>query len=543
MSKYSIIIADHLAEEGYDLLRADPDVTFDLRPGIKNDELKTLLCNYDAVITRSGTNVTADLLENTGKLKIVGRAGVGLDNVDIEAASKKGLIVMNAPTGNTLAAVELTMGMILAAARKIPAADQSTRSGEWNRKKFMGVQLYNKTLGIIGMGRIGTNVAIRAKAFGMRIMVFDPYIKRKKTDDMGVTLCNTIEEVLKAADVLTLHTPLTTETKGIITRERIAMMKKGSIIVNCARGGLIDDVALCDAVKSGHLFAAATDVFEEEPPTNTPLLSTENLFITPHIGANTHEGQKGVAVIICEQVLNALHGRPYQYAVNTSFERAQLTPDMQSFFDLCENVGKMAAQLTSGKIKDMQIVLAGKRFEADLKERTFDTPFNYHPFTIALVKGCLETISNEAISYIKAPYEAKDTGLNVTESKVPNYDSMTDHIVLNVKTDSGEEIRYSATVYADGVGRITEIGPFHLDLIAQGTYLYFRNHDTPGIIGKVGTLLAENNINIANFELTRIKARGGEAACFVLVDDPITQQVLDELLNIQGIIEAKAIDL
>jgi D-3-phosphoglycerate dehydrogenase len=542
MSKYSIIIADHLAEEGYDILRADPEVTFDLRPGIKNDELKQILGNYDAVITRSGTNVTADLLENTGKLKIVGRAGVGLDNVDIEAASKKGLIVMNAPTGNTLAAVELTMGMMLAAARKIPAADQSTRSGEWNRKKFMGVQLYNKTLGIIGMGRIGTNVATRAKAFGMRIMVFDPYIKRKKTDDIGATYANTIEEVLKAADVLTLHTPLTTETRGIITRERIAMMKKGSIIINCARGGLIDDVALCDAVNSGHLFAAGTDVFEEEPPTNTPLLHTENLFITPHIGANTHEGQKGVAVIICEQVLNALHGRPYQYAVNTSFERAQLSSDMQSFFDLCENVGKMAAQLTTDKIIEMNIVLAGKRFEEDLKERTFDTPFNYHPFTIALVKGYLETTSNEAISYIKAPYEAKDSGIAVVEAKMPEYQDMRDHVVLLVKTET-EEIIYAATVYADSVGRMTRIGQFHLDLLMQGTYLYFRNHDTPGIIGKVGTLLAENNINIANFELTRVKARGGEAACFVQVDDPITQQVLDELLQVQGIIDAKVIIL
>lgn len=542
MAKFSIIITDHLAEEGYDILRNDPDVTFDLRPGIKNDELKKILGNYDAVITRSGTSVTPDLLENTGKLKMIGRAGVGLDNVDIEAASKKGLIVMNAPTGNTLAAVELTMGMMLAAARKIPAADSSVRAGEWDRKRFMGIQLYNKILGIVGMGRIGTNVALRARAFGMRIMVFDPYIKKEKAEAIGAVLCQTIDEVLKVADVLTLHTPLTTETRGIISKERIGMMKKGSILINCARGGLLDENALCEAVKSGHLFSAATDVFEEEPPVNTPLISTPNLFITPHIGANTHEGQKGVAVIICEQVLNALHGRPYQYAVNTPFERAQLPNDMQKFFDLSEKVGKMAAQLTSGRISEMRIILAGKRFEENFGERTFDTPFNYQPFTIALAKGYLEMFLQETVSYINAPYMAKDRGVVITESKVPEYQKMTDHIILIVKTDK-DEVTYSASVYPDGLGRITQIGPFHLDLIMQGTYLYFRNHDTPGIVGKVGTLLGDNKINIANFELTRLKPRGGEAASFVSVDDQIPQSVIDELMTFPGIIEAKAINL
>ncbi len=541
-AKFNIIIADHLAEEGYDILRADPEVAYDLKAGIKNEELKKIIGNYDAVITRSGTTVTADLLENPGKLRIIGRAGVGLDNVDIEAASKKGIIVMNAPTGNTLAAVELTMGMILSAARKIPAADSSTRSGEWDRKRFMGIQLYNKVLGIVGMGRIGSNVASRAKAFGMKLMVYDPYIKKEKTDALGAVLCHTLDELLAVADVVTLHTPLTAETRGIMSKEKIAKMKEGAILVNCARGGLVDEAGLSDAVKSGRLFSAATDVFETEPPVNNPLTSTPNLFITPHIGANTHEGQKGVAVIICEQVLNALHGRPYQYAVNTPFERSRLSAEMQLYFDLSEKVGKMAAQLTQGRLEELRFIMAGNRFAEDLGERTFDTPFNFQPFTTSMAKGYLEMFLHESVSFINAPYVAKDRGILLNETKVPEYNNMSDHLILIVKTDK-EEVTYAATVFPDGTGRIIQIGPFHLDLIMEGRYLYFRNHDTPGVVGKVGTLLGDHRINIANFELTRLKPRGGEAASFVSVDDPIPQAVLDELLQYPGIIEAKAIKL
>ncbi|MDR2868908.1 MAG: phosphoglycerate dehydrogenase [Deferribacteraceae bacterium] len=544
MAKFNVIVTDHLAEEGYDILRADPEVELDLRPGIKNDELKKILGNYDAVITRSGTDVDEDLLSDTGKLKIVGRAGVGLDNVDIETASRKGLIVMNAPTGNTIAAVELSMGMILAAARKIPAADTSLRAGEWDRKRFMGVQLHNKVLGIVGLGRIGGNVAARCKAFGMKVHVYDPYIKRERAEGLGVKLCQSLEELLSIADVLTLHTPLTNETKKMIGREQIALMKDGAILVNCARGGLMDEQAVVDAVNSGKLFSAATDVFEEEPPTGSPLTKTENLFVTPHIGANTEEGQKGVAVIICEQVLNALHGRPYQYAVNKPFEKEQLSSDMQKFFDVSESLGRMAAQLTIGKVQEVRVIMAGKRFEEDLGEKSFDTPFNFQPFTIALAKGFMETYLHNPVSYINAPYLAQDRGMMLNETKTDEYSRsrLRDHIIVIVKTDLGE-VRYAATVFADGVGRIVRIADFHLDLIAKGIYLYFKNHDTPGIVGKVGTLLGEHGVNIVNFALTRLHSRGSEAVSFVLVDEPIPQIVIDKLYQFEGIIEAKAIKL
>jgi len=542
MAKFNIIITDHLAEEGYELLRSDSEVVYDLKAGIKNDELKKIIGNYDAVITRSGTTVTADLIENPGKLKIIGRAGVGLDNVDIEAASKKGIIVMNAPTGNTLAAVELTMGLILSAARKIPAADSSMRAGEWDRKRFMGIQLYDKILGVVGLGRIGSNVAARAKAFGMKILIYDPYIKKENADAIGAVLCQTLDELLAVSDVVTLHTPLTQDTRKIISSERIATMKDGAIFVNCARGGLVDENSLREAVKSGKLFSAATDVFETEPPVNSPLMLVPNIFLTPHIGANTHEGQKGVAVIVCEQVLNALHGRPYQYAVNTPFERSRLSQEMQRFFDLSEKVGRMAAQLTAGRVEELRFIMAGSRFSEDLGERTFDTPFNFQPFTISTTKGYLEMFLNESVSFITAPYVAKDRGILLSETKVPEYNGMKDHIILIVKTDK-EEVTYAATLFPDGTGRIIQIGPFRLDLIMEGMYLHFRNHDTPGVVGMVGTLLGKHKINIANFELTRLKPRGGEAASFVSVDDPIPQTVLDELLKFPGIIAAKAIKL
>jgi D-3-phosphoglycerate dehydrogenase len=537
VKRFKILITDHLAEEGYQILNADSAVDYELRAGIKNSELKLILKEYDAIITRSGTTVDKELLSDTGRLRIIGRAGVGLDNVDIEEASKKGIIVMNAPTGNTLAAVELTMGLILSAARKIPAADFHTRNGEWDRKRFLGIQLYGKALGIVGLGRIGRNVAVRASAFGMKVFAYDPYIKTEAAESIGVSLFNTLDELLAYADIITLHTPLTTETRHIITRERLAAMKDGAIFINCARGGLVEENALVEALRSGKLFSAATDVYEEEPPVYSVLKSIDNLFLTPHIGANTEEGQKGVAVIICEQVLNALHGRAYQFAVNTPFERNRLSSDMQRFFDVSERLGRLAGQLTNGRVQELRLVMAGKRFNDSFVEHTFDSPFNYQPFTFAAIKGFLEFFVHEAVSFINAPYFAKDRGIVVTETKVQEYNKMSDHVILTVKTDEEETI-YTATVFSDGVGRIVGVGPFRLDLIPSGMYLYFRNVDTPGIVGYVGTLLGKHNINIANFELTRLSPNG-EAISFVYVDEPITQAVLDEMSKYPGIIEVK----
>ncbi|MEF3254850.1 MAG: phosphoglycerate dehydrogenase, partial [Deferribacterales bacterium] len=440
MSKFKILITDHIAEEGLQILTSDPNIEVDVKPGIKNSDLKPIIGNYDAVITRSGTTVTADLIENPGRLKIIGRAGVGLDNVDIEAASRKGIVVMNAPTGNTLAATELTMAMMLAAARKLPLANQSLKSGEWDRKRFMGIQLYNKFLGIVGLGRIGSNVAIRAKSFGMKVIAYDPYIKKSKADSLGVKLYENLEDLLKEVDVITFHTPLTKETHNMITSKEISLMKDGVIIINCARGGIVNENDLYEAVKSGKVFAAGIDVFEEEPPKDNKLLTLDNVFVTPHIGANTHEGQKGVAVIIAENVKNALYGKSYINAVNIPFMKSQLSEEMQRYFDLIEKMGKLAAQIVSGRIEECHVKLVGKNFEEDVCERTFDIPFNYQPFTIAAIKGLLEFSLKETVSYISASYLAKDRNINVVESKLPTYDKFNDLVVLKIKTDKEEKI-------------------------------------------------------------------------------------------------------
>jgi D-3-phosphoglycerate dehydrogenase len=540
MAQFDVIITDHISEEGVKILQASGDINVDIRAGIKNDDLKQIIGNYDAAITRSGTTVTADLLENPGKLKILGRAGVGLDNVDIEAASKKGIIVMNAPTGNTLAATELTMGMMLAAVRKIPAANESVKSIKWDRKKFMGIQLHGKTLGIVGLGRIGGNVAIRAKSFGMKIVSFDPYIKQAKADSLGVTLCDSLEQVLKQADVITFHTPLTDETKNIITKKEIDMMKDGVVIVNCARGGIVNEDDLYDALVSGKVFSAAVDVFTKEPLGENKLLTLDNLFVTPHIGANTEEGQRDVALLIAQQVVNALHGKSYENAVNIPFMKSQLSVEMQKYFDLIERMGHLLAQLTKGRPERVEVTMVGHKFDEDFFERTFDTPFNFQAFTIAGLRGLLEFNVKETVSYINAPYIAKDRGIDIQESKTLAYGKFNDLLVMKVKTDREEKV-IGGTVFPDGYGRITIFDQFFLDMICQGTYIYIRNSDTPGVVGKIGTLLGNNNINIAGFELSRLK--GGDAISFISVDSEVPKSVLDQIQAISGIIEAKVVVL
>lgn len=539
MSRFKVLVTDNISEEGVQKLTRDGSIEVDLRPGIKPEDLEKIIGQYDGIVTRSGTSVTANLLKNPGRLKVIGRAGVGLENVNIEAASKKGIIVMNAPTGNTLAATELTMGMMLATARKIPAANNSLKAGHWDRKTFMGIELYNKTLGIVGLGRIGTNVAIRAKSFGMRVIAYDPYIKKSKADALGVLLHDHLEDLLREADVVTFHTPLTPTTKNMITKKEIALTKDNVIFVNCARGGIVNEDDLYDALKSKKIFAAGVDVWVKEPAVSNKLLELENVFATPHIGANTQEGQDAVATIIADQMYNALHGKPYQNAVNIPFVRSQLSPDMQLYFNLSEKMGKLAAQLIKGRIAEFKIVMVGKMFEEDLTERKFDVPFSFQPFTIAALKGFLEP-STETVSFINAPYLAKDRNIVVEESKTEQFEKFNDLIIVSAKTDKGET-KIAGTVFADGTGRVVLYDKFRLDIIPEGTFLHFRIMDRPGIIGRVATILGENSINIAGFGLARQVS--GEEIAFVSVDDMIEKDVLAKIQAIDGMIEASVIQL
>jgi D-3-phosphoglycerate dehydrogenase len=539
MSRFKVLVTDNISDEGVRKLTRDGSIEVDLRPGIKAEELEKIIGEYDGIVTRSGTSVTAGLLENPGKLKVIGRAGVGLENVNIEAASKKGIIVMNAPTGNTLAATELTMGMMLATARKIPLANNSLKAGQWDRKKFMGIELYNKTLGIVGLGRIGTNVAIRAKSFGMRVIAYDPYIKKSKADAVGVALYDRLEDLLREVDIVTFHTPLTPSTKNMITKKEIATMKDNVIFVNCARGGIVNEDDLYDALKSKKIFAAGVDVFVKEPAVSNKLLELENAFATPHIGANTREGQDAVASIIADEMYNALHGKPYQNAVNIPFVRSQLSSEMQLYFNLSEKMGKLAAQLVKGRASEFKIIMVGKMFEEDLTERKFDVPFSFQPFTIAALKGFLEP-STETVSFINAPYLAKDRNIVMEESKTEQFEKFNDLIIVSVKTDKAE-IKIAGTVFGDGTGRVVLYDKFRLDIIPDGTFLHFRIMDRPGIIGRVATILGDNSINIAGFGLSRQVS--GEEIAFVSVDGVIEKNVLAEIRAIDGMIEASVIRL
>ena len=540
MKQFKVLVTDNIAQEGVNILDRDGHIDIDVQVGIKNDDLRKIIGEYDAIITRSGTTVTSDLIENPGKLKIIGRAGVGVDNIDIEAASKKGIIVMNAPTGNTLAATELTMGIMLSAARKIPLANDSLKAGKWDRKKFMGIELFNKTLGIVGLGRIGSNVATRAKSFGMKVIAYDPYIKKSKAECVGAVLYDNLGDLLKEVDIVTFHTPLTTITRNMITAKEISVMKDGVVFVNCARGGIVNEGDLYDGLVSGKILAAGVDVFEKEPPRDNKLLELENVIATPHIGANTKEGQKAVSVIIAEQVVNALHGRPYLNGVNIPFMQALLPEYVQLHFNLVEKMGRLAAQIAKGRPEEIKIIMVGKNFEEDLCERKFDVPFSYQPFTIGGLKGFFDVCLKESVTFINAPYLAKDRGIVVVEAKTDQYDNFNDLILFVLKTDK-EEISIAGTVFADKLGRIVLLNRFHLEIIPEGTFLQFRIIDRPGIIGKVGTILGSHGINIAGFGVSR--PISGEEVAFVSVDNPIERDVLKEIQGIDGMIEAKVIDL
>ena len=538
--RFRVLVTDNVEQEGIDILKKDGNIDVDIKPGIKSDELTNTIGEYDAVVTRSGTDIKAGVLERPGKLKIIGRAGVGLDNVDIEAASKKGIIVMNAPTGNTLAATELTMGVMLSAARKIPLANTSLKSGSWDRKQFMGMELYNKTLGIVGLGRIGTNVAIRAKSFGMRVIAYDPFIKKSKADDLGVSLYEEFDKVLGESDVITFHTPLTNKTRNMVTAAEINKMKDGVIIINCARGGIVNENDLYEAVKSGKVFTAGVDVFETEPPLKSKLLEVDNLFVTPHIGANTWEGQKAVSVILCEQLVNALNGRPYQNAVNIPFIKSQLPDRAQLYFDLAERMGKLAAQIVKGRTEEVRVLMVGKGFEEDLCEKKFDVPFSFQPFTVAALKGFLEVSHQETVTFLNAPYLAQDRNITVQEKKTEQFEKFNDLLVLIVRTDKGE-MMFGGTVFSDNRGRVVLLDGFRLDIILDGTFLNFRIFDRPGVIGRVGTILGDHNINIAGLSLSRQVT--GEEIAFVSVDSRIEPAVMNKILAIDGMIEANVIEL
>ncbi len=518
---YRVLVSDPLAEEGLAILRTQFEV--DVKTDLKEDQLISIIGNYDALLVRSGTEVTAKVIEAGKSIRFIGRAGAGVDNIDMDAATRKGIIVANAPEGNTLAATEHTMAMMLSLARNIPQATASLKRKEWKRSRFMGVELNEKTLGILGLGRIGREVSKRATALGMHIVGYDPFIGKEKAAQFGVDSMS-VEELFRVSDVITVHTPLIKETRHLINAKSIATMKDGVRIINCARGGIIDEKALYDAIKCGKVAGAALDVFEEEPPLQSPLLDLEEVIVTPHLGASTVEAQTNVAVSIAKQCISVLEGGSAKYVVNAPLVPADQQDVVEPFARLAEKIGRFLIQLVDGRLEKVEIIYGG-----ELSSGTYNTKY----ITRVAIKGLLDPILQVPVNMVNAEYIASERGIQVSETITADAQGFKNLITVRVITDKGEE-SVSGTVFFKGRSRIVAIGGYTMDMIPEGYVIVSRHLDKPGVIGRASTILGQANINIAGMQVGRINP-GQEAIMVLNVDSEVPEEIMDEIRAKVGI--------
>jgi len=524
MAKARVLVSDPLAEEGLEILKKVCDV--DVQTDLKEDELCRIIGDYDALLVRSSTEVTAKVIEAGNRLKFIGRAGVGVDNIDMDAATRKGIIVANAPEGNTLAATEHTMAMMLSLARNIPQATASLKKKEWKRSKFMGVELNEKVLGIYGFGRIGREVAKRANAMDMKCVAYDPFLTRERAAQLGVELMSG-EDLFKVADVITVHTPLTSETKHVINAKSIATMKDGVRIINCARGGIIDEKALYDAVKSGKVAGAALDVFESEPPTESPLLTLDQIIVTPHLGASTVEAQVNVAVSVAKQCVEVLKGGSAKYVVNAPMVPPELAEVLEPYAQLAEKMGRFVIQIAGGRLSSVELIYGG-----ELSAYAGSMKF----VTRLALKGLLDPILQQPVNIVNADFIAKERGISVSETVTQESSGFKNLITIRIKTDKGEET-VSGTVFFKGRSRIVAVGGYTMDMIPEGYVIVSRHLDKPGVIGRASTILGKCNINIAGMQVGRVQP--GEHAIMVLnVDSEVPAEVMEEIRGMPGIFTA-----
>ncbi len=528
---YRVLITDPIHEAGIDLLKKDSELVVDNRPLIEFDELLSIVENYECIITRSRTPVTPELLERAKNLKVIGRAGVGVDNVAMEEASKRGILVVNAPGANTIGATELTIGHMINIIRNFHTAHNSILNYRWDRHSFMGTELYGKTLGIIGLGNIGSQVAIRCKAFGMKVYAYDPYIPREKGDRLGVKLFDNLYEMLKEVDIVTLHTPLTHETKNMITAKEISIMKDGAIIINCARGGLIKEWDLIEALRSNKLAGAGIDVFSKEPPpkelVDAFLELKDKVSLSPHIGANTYESQENVAIITAQQVIKALKGQSPEYLVNAPFPDLSVISLIKPQLDLAEKMGNFIIQWGSANIRKVRVEVIG-----DIAEYT-------KPISSAVLKGILKEMVDFPINIINASYVAKDRSIEVEEVPIKESQDFKHYIRIKIYTDEAERT-VGGTIFENQFPKILQIDRFSLDLEPEGVMLVFENKDVPGVIGKIGTILGKYNVNIAGFKLGREK-KGGIALGVLNLDSEAPDSVIQEVSSLPEIIFIKQV--
>ncbi|MEA3328206.1 MAG: phosphoglycerate dehydrogenase [Candidatus Omnitrophota bacterium] len=529
MKTFKVLVSDALSKQGLEILKKEKRLEVNVKTGLSPEELKIAIKDYQGIIIRSKTKLTADIIDNAKLLKVIGRAGVGLDNVDVTQATKKGIVVMNAPGGNTVSTAEHTMSMILALSRNIPQANSSLRKNKWDRKKFMGVELYGKILGIIGLGRIGSEVVKRALSFGMEITAYDPYCSVERAKGLKVKLTE-LKEVFRQADYITVHTPLIKETKHLISKKEIGLMKKGVRIINCARGGIVDEQALLKGLKSGKVAGAAMDVFEKEPPIDNPLLKLDNVIFTPHLGASTEEAQVNVAVDIARQMADALLDRGIKNAANMPTVPSELLKIIQPYITLAGKMGSLQMQLSQGRLQRIKIKYSGEVINFDLA-----------PITIALIKGLLEPILPGMVNYVNAPLIAKERGIEVVEVKSSASLDFTTLISLEIQTDKMKSA-VCGTLFGKNDPRIVMIDDYHVDAAPFGYMIITFNEDKPGIIGRIGTVLGENNVNIAGMTFGRRK-KAGKAITVINVDSPVSDGLLKRIKQLKWIKDVKLLKL
>ncbi len=526
---FKILVSDNIAPEGKAILDGTRGIKADVRTKVPAGELKSIIKDYDALIVRSATQVNAEVISQAARLKAIGRAGTGVDNIDLSAATKKGIVVMNTPGGNTLSAAEHTIAMVFALARHIPQASHCTKGGRWEKERFIGTELSDRTLGIIGLGSIGTVVAHLASALNMKVIGFDPYVSPETAAKKKIAWVP-IDELLARSDFITVHTPLTASTRKLLNAEAFAKMKKGVRIINCARGGIIDEGALFEAVVSGKVAGAALDVFEKEPPGDHPLFRLDSVICTPHLGASTAEAQVKVSVAIAEQVVEFLLKGTARYAINLPSVSPETLALLHPYLILAEKIGQFQAQITPGRIEEVSIAYQGSIVEID----TTLIP-------MYLLKGLLDPIMEEEINYINAPFLAKDRGIKVVESRSREAENYTTLISVQVRTDHAANT-VAGTLFGKKEPRIVAINTFITEAIPEGTILFFYNHDQPGVIGNVGNVLASHGINIGQMHLSRDR-QGGTAISMVHVDSPVGPTVLEALRQLPNIISAIQVEL
>lgn len=531
MSMLRVLIADKMQPEGLQPLIRDPNIELIESFGLVGEALADALADVDAVVVRSSTRITRESLARADNLRVIGRAGVGVDNIDVDAATEKGIAVFNAPSGNTISAAELTMALLLAVVRRVPAAHASMRAGEWDRTSFAGSELYGKTLGLVGAGRIGGEVARRARAFGMTVIAYDPFLSETRARGLEIELVQDLDTVLSRSDVLSLHTPLTEQTAGLIGERELAMMKKNAVVLNAARGGVLDEAALASALADGTIAGAALDVYEEEPlPPEHPLRSAPNVVLTPHLGASTREAQLNVAVEIADVVRAALLEGDLSGAVNAPAVGGEEMRRLRPALDLAERLGTLAAGLNDAPVSVLEVRCAGYDDSA------------LRPLAAAVAMGLLGVpLGRGAVNFVNALHLAEQRGIRVERVRLEADEEFGEYLEVRVHNGGGV-LRVGGALLGQSHPRLVRIDGYRIDVQTRGTLLVLRNRDVPGVIGRVGTILGESGANIGEYHQARHLA-GGEALAAISVDGMVQPSVIARLRKVPDVLEVRQAEL